>query len=125
MIGTPDDAIAKIEQLVDHTGGFGTFLLLAHNCAAPDATWRSYELFARWVMPRFQDSLETTVGSRDWCSENRSGIFGPAMGALRARAEARGSSDFSPLWAGQNVGGCREIPAAELTRASTSSSKAK
>lgn len=34
---------------------------------------------------------------------------------LRARAEASGSSDFSPLWAGQNTLGCRAIPAAELT----------
>jgi nitronate monooxygenase len=36
---------------------------------------------------------------------------------LRARAESRGSGDFSPLWSGQNASGCREIPAAELTRA--------
>ena len=36
---------------------------------------------------------------------------------LRAAAEARGSGDFSPLWSGQNAAGCREIPAAELTRA--------
>jgi nitronate monooxygenase len=35
---------------------------------------------------------------------------------LRAKAEARGSGDFSPLWAGQNVTGCREIPAGRLTR---------
>jgi len=39
-----------------------------------------------------------------------------AVGRLRQAAEARGSADFSPLWAGQNVSGCRPIPAAELTR---------
>lgn len=39
-----------------------------------------------------------------------------AIAPLRARAEAEGSGDFSPLWCGQNPGGCREIPAAELTR---------
>jgi nitronate monooxygenase len=39
-----------------------------------------------------------------------------AMSPLRAKAEAAGSEDFSPLWAGQNPTGCREIPAAELTR---------
>jgi len=43
-------------------------------------------------------------------------LAAPRMGALQARAESRGSSDFSPLWAGQNTGGCRELPAAELTR---------
>ena len=34
---------------------------------------------------------------------------------LRAAAEALGSSDFSPLWAGQNATGCRAVPAATLT----------
>jgi nitronate monooxygenase len=40
----------------------------------------------------------------------------PAVAPLRAAAEAKGSGDFSPLWAGQNASGCREIPAAQLTR---------
>lgn len=39
-----------------------------------------------------------------------------ALAPLRAKAEAAGSGDFSPLWAGQNVSGCREIGAGELTR---------
>ena len=40
-----------------------------------------------------------------------------AIAPLRAAAEGCGSGDFSPLWAGQNTLGCREIGAAELTRA--------
>ena len=40
-----------------------------------------------------------------------------AMGPLRARAESLGSSDFSPLWAGQDCSGCSAVPAAALTRA--------
>jgi nitronate monooxygenase len=39
-----------------------------------------------------------------------------AVMPLRAKAEAQGSGDFSPLWAGQNVTGCKQIPAADLTR---------
>jgi nitronate monooxygenase len=39
-----------------------------------------------------------------------------AIMPLRAKAEAAGSGDFSPLWSGQNATGCREIPAAQLTR---------
>jgi nitronate monooxygenase len=35
---------------------------------------------------------------------------------LRAKAEGKGSGDFSPLWSGQNASGCKEIPAAQLTR---------
>jgi nitronate monooxygenase len=40
-----------------------------------------------------------------------------AIAPLRARAEAAGSGEFSPLWSGQNASGCRAVPAAELTRA--------
>jgi len=40
----------------------------------------------------------------------------PAMGTLRAKVEAAGRSDFSPLWSGQNASGCKEIGAGELTR---------
>lgn len=39
-----------------------------------------------------------------------------ALAPLRAAAERRGSGDFSTLWCGQDATGCREIPAAELTR---------
>ncbi len=39
-----------------------------------------------------------------------------AFAPLRAKAEALGSADFSPIWSGQNASGCREAPAAELTR---------
>ena len=31
--------------------------------------------------------------------------------ALRQKAESQGSADFSPLWAGQNVAGCKDLPA--------------
>ena len=39
-----------------------------------------------------------------------------ALTPLRAKAEAQGRGDFSPLWSGQNASGCKEIPAAQLTR---------
>ncbi|MGD2031252.1 MAG: nitronate monooxygenase, partial [Gammaproteobacteria bacterium] len=38
-----------------------------------------------------------------------------AVTALRERAEAAGSTDFTPLWSGQNASGCREISAREFT----------
>jgi nitronate monooxygenase len=39
-----------------------------------------------------------------------------AIAPLRAKAESQGSGDFSPLWSGQNASGCKEAPAADLTR---------
>ena len=44
---------------------------------------RSYELFARYVMPRFQGSLDTIVGSNSWARENRKAVFGPNVAAVK------------------------------------------
>ncbi len=43
-------------------------------------------------------------------------LAGAAVAPLRAAAERAGLGDFSPLWAGQNLVGCDDIPAADLTR---------
>ena len=40
-----------------------------------------------------------------------------ALAPLRAAAEKAGDSGFSPLWAGQNISGCRSMAAAELIAA--------
>lgn len=40
----------------------------------------------------------------------------PAIAPLRSKAEAAGSGDFSPLWAGQAARLTCELPAAELTK---------
>ncbi len=53
VIGTPDDLAAQIERLERQSGGFGVFLDMAHSWADFAATRRSYELIARYVMPRF------------------------------------------------------------------------
>lgn len=39
-----------------------------------------------------------------------------AIAPLRVKAESLGSGDFSPLWAGQNTTGCKEVSASLLTR---------
>jgi len=82
VIGTPDDAIAQIERLQEQSGGFGTYLLMAHEWADREQTRRSYELFAREVMPMFQSSAESLVASRDWAAENRPTFIGAAGAAI-------------------------------------------
>ena len=42
-------------------------------------------------------------------------LAGAAIAPLRAEAESRGLSDFSPMWAGQNATASREASAAEIT----------
>jgi limonene 1,2-monooxygenase len=100
VIGTPDDAIAQIERLQEQSGGFGTYLLMAHEWADREPTRRSYELFAREVMPRFQGSAETLVASRDWAAENRPTFIGAAgnaiMAAIQRHNEEKKDAEPSP-----------------------------
>jgi limonene 1,2-monooxygenase len=67
VIGTPEDAVAKIEELVEASnGGFGAFLLFDHDWAPPAAKLHSYELFAEYVMPHFTGQLAGPAASQDW-----------------------------------------------------------
>lgn len=57
IVGTPDDLVNAIERLKEISGGFGGLLVWCHEWASREATLRSHELLARYVMPRFQGSL--------------------------------------------------------------------
>ena len=56
-VGTPDDLVATIHRLDERSGGFGGLMIQATEWATRDQVRRSYELLARYVMPRFQGSL--------------------------------------------------------------------
>ena len=56
IIGTPEEAIEKIKAIVEFTGA-GSLLIGTKEWANREATWKSFELFARYVMPEFQGSL--------------------------------------------------------------------
>jgi limonene 1,2-monooxygenase len=70
-IGTPDDALRVLENYWTKTGGFGCIVLLAHDWADWEATKRSYELFARYVLPRFEERNAWRSQSMDWMRANR------------------------------------------------------
>ncbi len=83
VIGTPDDAIAFIEQLIEQSnGGFGTLLIQAHEWADVEATHRSYELFARYVLPHFDAHTERPRVSMEHVMAHRPEQIGAAMGAI-------------------------------------------
>ncbi|MDG2313396.1 MAG: LLM class flavin-dependent oxidoreductase [Alphaproteobacteria bacterium] len=63
VVGTPDDAVDCLEKYWKKTGGFGCFLHLATNWADFDNTKKSYELFARYAMPKFTDRNSQRVSS--------------------------------------------------------------
>jgi limonene 1,2-monooxygenase len=67
VVGTPDMAIQQIERLIAQSdGGFGAFLLFGHEWADREATLRSYELFARYVIPHFNGQVAAPAESSEW-----------------------------------------------------------
>src|SRR6516162_8102124 len=82
-IGTPDDAIAYIERLISGSGGFGVICELAQNWADWEATKRHYELMARFVHPRFQQSRELLSGSYDYATSRHVDFTGQASAAIQ------------------------------------------
>ena len=119
LVGSPETVARGIEALWEHSaGGFGGFLFRAHDWADREQSWRSYELFARWVMPRFQHALEMPRASHGWAVANRKTIFGPNVDALRRaftdagrdvpdafHARASGARDVDPAPPGDAVAG--------------------
>jgi limonene 1,2-monooxygenase len=98
VLGTPDDAIAHIESLKDKTGGFGTYLINAHDMSSWDDRKRSFELFALEVMPHFQGSNQGREASMTFQSENAEWLksgFVNAVKRAKKDYEARGSEELA------------------------------
>ena len=87
VIGTPDDAVAQLERLQEQSGGFGAYLHMATNWASTEHTQHSYELFSRYVMPRFQarnDGRKLTV---ELAQKNRPQLLASYGGAIQKEFE--------------------------------------
>jgi len=99
VVGTPDMAIAQIEELLEQSnGGFGAYLTLMHNWANNQATKKSYELFARHVMPHFQGQVHSTVQAADRAQGQRPDLADKQMQAVEeatVRYEAERSIDLT------------------------------
>ena len=89
-VGTPDDLIAKINQIDEQSGGFGGFLIQATEWGTREQVLHSYELLARHVMPHFQGSLVSLKDSQEWSA----GIKGELQ-ELRVKAMERARSDYT------------------------------
>ncbi len=89
-VGTPDDLVAMIERLDERSGGFGGLMIQATEWAGRAEVFRSYELLARYVMPRFQGSLAGLEASQAAASRDAA-----AMQAMRVDAVARAREDYA------------------------------
>ncbi|MDE2515843.1 MAG: LLM class flavin-dependent oxidoreductase [Rhodospirillales bacterium] len=110
LVGSPETVTKGIRRLLDYSkGGFGGILFRAHEWANREQTLRSYELFARYVMPVFQGSADPVIASNSWARENRKQVFGPTVEAVKRaftdsgraapeelRARTLGARDVAP-----------------------------
>ncbi|MDZ7727771.1 MAG: LLM class flavin-dependent oxidoreductase [Dehalococcoidia bacterium] len=63
IIGTPDQAVESIMRLQELSGGFGVLVGFAHDWATREQSLRSYELFARYVIPQVNGMLKSVEAS--------------------------------------------------------------
>ena len=63
-VGTPEDLVAWIERVQEMSGGFGGVMVQVVDWASREHMMHSFELIARNVMPRFQQSLPGLVASQ-------------------------------------------------------------
>jgi len=83
IVGTPDDAVARIKETLEASGGgFGGLLMLAHEWAPREKILHSYELWARYVAPHFQNTVTPIEFSQQWTSERKEALFGASVQAI-------------------------------------------
>ena len=88
VVGEPERAIESIENLLESTGGFGTYLLSITECAPFREVVRSLELFAEYVIPHFQAANRNRVESLAWANRNADKFVGSMAAAItKARDE--------------------------------------
>ena len=100
VIGTVDDYIAQVERLTAQSGGFGAFLHLDHHWADWAETKRSYELIARFAIPKINKLNVNRQASEDWLRDNNDVFRGELTAAVGAKiaehAASKGVDKLSP-----------------------------
>jgi limonene 1,2-monooxygenase len=84
VIGTPDDLVKMIKDVLEKSGGFGTAVGFVHDWANPENTFRSWDLVARYVIPEINGYLAGLRKSQKFLIENR-GVFDRAQQAIMAK----------------------------------------
>jgi limonene 1,2-monooxygenase len=70
-IGTPDDLVQRIKEVLAISGGFGTVVGFVHDWANPENTARSWDMVARYVVPEINGYLAGLRKSREFVATNR------------------------------------------------------
>jgi limonene 1,2-monooxygenase len=83
-IGTPDDLVKLIKNVMKTSGGVGTIIGFAHDWANPENTRRSWDMVARYVVPEINGYVDSMRKSQKFVIENRA-VFERAGEAVMAK----------------------------------------
>lgn len=84
VVGTPDDLVKAIREMLEITGGFGRVIGFVHDWANPENTQRSWDLVARYVVPEINGYLERYRESQRYVIEHRE-VFDRAGEAVMSK----------------------------------------
>jgi limonene 1,2-monooxygenase len=110
VIGTPDDLVRAIHDMIDRTGGFGTLVGFSHDWARPADNRNSWDLVARYVIPEINGHLRALRASQAHVIEHRAAfdrageaVRSKIMENDRARAALDEEPDGAPAFRSPNV----------------------
>ena len=83
-IGTPDDLVKTIKNLMEVSGGVGHIIGFVHDWANPENTRRSWDMVARYVVPEINGHIDKLRQSQKFLIENRA-VFERAGQAIMAK----------------------------------------
>jgi limonene 1,2-monooxygenase len=85
VIGTPDQMVAAIRHLQEVTGGFGVVMGFAHDWANRENTLRSWDLFARYVIPELRGTTAALRESQEYLNAHQAELMGGARQAVLSK----------------------------------------
>ena len=88
VVGTPDDLVAAIAAMRETTGGFGVVLGFAHDWANWEATQRSWDLVARYVIPEVNGLTRGLRASMQYLHDNQAELMAGASAAVMQKIMA-------------------------------------
>ncbi len=87
VVGTPEDMVKAVRELQRVTGGFGVVLGFAHDWANREATLRSWDLFARYVIPELNGFTIGLKDSAEYLATNKEGLMAANTAAIMAKIQ--------------------------------------
>jgi limonene 1,2-monooxygenase len=115
VVGTPDDLVAAIRNIHEVTGGFGVVLGFAHDWANKEASMRSWDMVARYVIPALNGYVRPLQASADYLTANKGELMAGASAAVMSKIMSHQGAAQALATTMTNMARDREVRAAQGT----------